>query len=155
MSLILHKVLNDGSFTHEEFDRESWEAALKDPDVAVPMGHPEDGCPGIEALKWCAFFSMQRKRGRALNVAQSELADDGDAMGSTIRSIEPVKEPEKAAPPAGPNWPPTNELTPLLLSEMTGRCIADCDNILKPLRKHTDLSNPPPMVNDKGQWSLF
>jgi hypothetical protein len=152
--LVLHKVLSDGSFTHEEFTRESWEDSLRDPDIAVPMGHPINGCPGTEALKWALFFSKQRHEGRALNAAQSELADDGDQFDVPSRT-QLVESSKVSPPPEAHHWPPSNPLTPKLLSSMTGICETDCDEILHPLRKHTDLSDPPHMLDDRGQWSLF
>ncbi len=44
MALILHKVFKDGSFEHEEFTRATWEAALKNKDLARRWGHAPDDC---------------------------------------------------------------------------------------------------------------
>lgn len=44
MALTLHLILQDGSVVHEDFTRERWEWAMKEPSVKEKWAHKPDDC---------------------------------------------------------------------------------------------------------------
>ena len=140
MSLVLHKVLSDGTVEHEDFNRGSWCAALADPSVASRWGHRPDDCHDPAERHW-----------RRLDDAGYQ--PEGE-INLNVRFVDLGKTQEPAPPPPPGPWPPLDPpLTPKYLHDQTGLCMSDCQDILTPRKK-----DPPrdcrPMDKD-GNFLLF
>ena len=134
MALVLHKVLNDGVVAHEDFSKESWERAMRDPALANYWGHRPNDC----------HDPVARRRERLREEGYFDVRDD--AL---------VETPEKSPPAPPVDWPPDVPLVPRSLSEMSGLCVDDCKDILSAPKRELPPTAPRPIADKRGQYSLF
>ena len=127
MSEILHSLLKDGSFRHEEFTKSAWER--RDEDVVQKWSHASGDCH---------------------DPVERFLAKRGVAKEILVQSIQNLPPPQGAV-----FWPPCGELTVELLREMTTLCIEDARLFLRKKWPELPPSNPGPLANKKGQYLLF
>ncbi len=65
--LVLHRKTIDGVVVHEDFSRETWEAAIRDPDTVDYWGHRPDECRdpldvNRERLRSLGYFDEESPR---------------------------------------------------------------------------------------------
>ena len=134
--LIHHKVMLDGSTVHEDFTRNSWEAAMHDPSVARHWGHAPDDCHDPVERLW-------EKLGRRVELVKESKVAPPAAEETVKFAIELIA------------WPPETLLTPQFLSQMTGMCVDDCKSILAAPRRELPPEEVKPLVDKDGQLRLF
>lgn len=150
MALTLHKVLKDGSYTHEEFTRSSWESAMQDPLVAWKWGHGPGDCRHPVGAHWAEL----RRQGHDLTPSQHAKADLDDPTWVGSRDFK-LEETIKVVPPPEPIiWPPESELNTWALCQLTTVCMDDAKDILRARRIEVPKA-PEPRVDKRGQYSLF
>ena len=151
MPLVLHKVLKSGEIQHQEFSKESWEDAMRDPSLASFWGHPPSECYSIVAR----HFAQLRRQGFACDARQHALADQDDPSWSGNREIILVQTTQDCPPPPEPvEWPPSSDLTAKMLSDMSGVGIDDCKLMLQAPRKVLPEIGHRPPVEGSGQFQF-
>lgn len=136
MPLILHKVLTDGSWSHEEFSQQVWERNMHDREVATQWAHPAEDC----------FVPAERILGRRIELVKtSEVVPLG---------AEPNWREWRAD--YFLVWTDSHpRMTFADLSEISGLCLLDCMDLLLPPRDRMPEQEKKMVVDKKGQGLLF
>lgn len=156
MPTVLHKLAEDGSVTHEDLTRTSWESAMADKGVSRFWGHPDGECHDVVAK----HFAIIRADGHECSAYQHEWADKHDPTWEGSREIVASVELSWSAgsitlEQKSNEWPPTEELSVWMLCQMTTLCMSDAKLVLSAPRKEPSPVEVKPRADKRGQFSLF